>query len=178
MHILTSKKREEGEICLILALSDLKTPLSQKSKQGSKQPASKKIKQIWNESLISFFFSSPTYFISTSVDIFYNSIEIHSNYIVQACMTSLMERSPAQPTVCTNIFESSQIFFVLLWLTWIWFDLNKAYFQKKSLPHVNLYLIFQTRFFKNQVQINFDVWCLPYFSNKHIQVTLFNTTSY
>lgn len=31
VHILTSKKREEGEICLILALSDLKTPLSQKS---------------------------------------------------------------------------------------------------------------------------------------------------
>ena len=36
MHILTSKKRE-GEICLILALSDLKTPLSQE-KKGSSQP--------------------------------------------------------------------------------------------------------------------------------------------
>ena len=36
VHILTSKKRE-GEICLILALSDLKTPLSQE-KKGSSQP--------------------------------------------------------------------------------------------------------------------------------------------
>lgn len=32
VHILTSKKRE-GEICLILALSDLKTPLSQEKKR-------------------------------------------------------------------------------------------------------------------------------------------------
>ena len=37
VHILTSKKRE-GEICLILALSDLKTPLSQEKKKRSSQP--------------------------------------------------------------------------------------------------------------------------------------------
>ena len=49
------RKREEGEICLILALSDLKTPLSQKSKQPSTQRASK-IKN--REMNLSFFFHS------------------------------------------------------------------------------------------------------------------------
>lgn len=62
VHILTSKKREEGEICLILALSDLKTPLSQKS---SLAPSSSKNTKF-------FFLHHP---LPLCVSFFYNSIE-------------------------------------------------------------------------------------------------------